>query len=391
MVGNIYDDAFGTMRASSFFRVLLPTKVTTGTGTHTYGIDENAVFDSLCLYIVYNKYYEGDTTLPFTINLHRLSDELKPNTDGFFYNNDSIPAYPDPIGSAVIRPSPNSGDSAWITIDRDLGEYLFERMKENERDLLENNLFQEFFKGFMITGDAGNNAMVGFNFPGSESATNFPAMRIYYHYFQYATIHKRFDFSAQATILFGLGKTQLQFNRFTLSNRKVAFPADQDIKLPVSLTGKRSYVLSGLGVVTRLEIPYIKNLYYISDDIRILDAQLELEPASGTYTEETLPAEINLHTSDNKNQWGSLLYNKTNTQTIADLKIDMLYQENTRYTFDITNFLISRLQSQTDVIPAALLSVSGENFYKTGKRVVLGSQHHSENKIKLKVYYMNVN
>jgi len=392
VVGNYHDEEFGTISASSFFRVLLPSRVTSSTGTRSYAINENAVFDSIRLYMVYNKYYEGDTTLPFTINLHRLTDRLKPNTDGYFYNNDSIPAMPEIIGSKIFRPSPNSGDTVWITLEVDLGADLFEKMKDNQTVVIENDYFQDFFKGFMVRYDESNNAIIGFNFPTGESGQNLPAMRIYYHYFEYTTVKRFIDFRAQAVDdVNPLDPIQLQFNRFTLRNRRINFPLDQGTKLSVSHTGNRSYVHAGLGIVTRLEIPYLKNLYYISDDVRILDARLELEPVSGTYDEKTLPREISLVTTDDINRWGTLLWDKSGSNYNAALTIDMLYQEDTRYTFDVTNFLVSRLELQSNMIPAVLLTVSAEDLYKTGKRLRLGSQQHKENKVRLRVYYMNVN
>jgi hypothetical protein len=364
VVGNLNDEELGTINAGSFFRVNLPSKVSSS-GNNTYQIDNDAVFDSIKLYIIYNKFYQGDTTLPFSINLHRLKDVLKPNSSGFFYNNDSIAAFAELLGSSTFYPSPNSGDTVWITIDRALGEYIFEQMKENENVLVENDLFQHFFKGFMLRGDGTNNALIGFGFPGGSTGTIYPGMRIFYHYFEYSTINRKFDFLAQATEELDARIIRLQFNRFVLSNPKVTFPALQKNKLPVSFTNNRSYVLAGLGIVTRIEIPYLKNLFYIDENIRILDAKIELEPISGTYSEETLPREISLHSTDNSNIWGELQYNKSGTSSIADLNIDMLYQEDTKYTFDITGFAISSLLSQTNVIPALMLHISQEDQLTT--------------------------
>jgi hypothetical protein len=68
----------------------------------------------------------------------------------------------------------------------------------------------------------------------------------------------------------------------------------------------------------------------------------------------------------------------------------MLYQEDTYYTFDISSFLISKLNEQSDVIPALLVAAAGENLNKTVDRLVLGSQQNTRNKVILKLYFMNV-
>jgi hypothetical protein len=265
-------------------------------------------------------------------------------------------------------------------------------MKENDQQVLENDRFLDYFKGFMLRGNENNNVILGFNFPANASEANIPGMRFYYHYFEFTRVKKIINFKSQPTINFGNALIGIQFNRFTLSNKKISFPLSQSQKLPVTNTGNRSYILSGIGVVTRLEIPYLKTLNMIDDDVRVLDARLELAPVSGTYTKGSLPSAISLNETNNTNHWGSPVRDRLgNNIEIADLDIDMLYQENTRYTLDITSFVISKLQTESDVIPAALLHVTGDDFYRSGKRLVLGSQHHDENKVKLKVYYINVN
>lgn len=388
VVGSFTDENFGTLNASSFFRVELPARSSTG-----FNIDEDAEFDSLRLYLIYNKYFEGDTTQPFKIEVYRLKSELEPGNDGFFYNNDSIPAFPEPIGTKTFLPSPNSGDTVWITLDPEIGADLFRKMKENSNEVMEADLFFEFFKGFMIRGNLNNKCMIGFSYPASASSNALTAMRLHYHYFDLNTINKTLNFNAQAITGFGFSLIRLQFNRFTLTNPKVQFPVSQREKLPVSLTGNRSFVMSGMGIVTRLEIPYLKELFYVGNNIRILNAQLELEPVSGTYTEDDLPRQISLHETDNINRWGLPVFDRSGSgeAAVASLVTDFLYQEKTKYTFDITGFITSRLMMQSDVIPALILHVSADDFYRTGKRLVLGSQHHSQNKVKLKLYYINVN
>ena len=97
----------------------------------------------------------------------------------------------------------------------------------------------------------------------------------------------------------------------------------------------------------------------------------------------SLPANISLYSTDDLNRWGSILLNKGGNPAVAELKIDLLYEEETKYTFDVTNFLISKLVQETDVIPAMLLTISPDDLYKTNRRLVLGSQLNSDNKVTL--------
>ncbi len=376
ITGSVYDELFGTVQARSYFRFHLPSKVK----TNSYDIVEDAVFDSLRFFMVYNGYYEGDTTVPFTLSLHRLKDQLKANTDGYFFNNDSVPAYDEPLGSITFRPSPQSKDTLWITLDYDLGREFFIKMRDGNNQLMENDLFQDYFKGVTLRGSVNNQAMLGFIY-----SSNKVGMRLYYHYFNLTTIKKRFDFVAQVTDR----GFPLQFNSFKLSNPKLQLPESQKQKLPVSVTNNQSYILSGIGILTRLEIPYLKNLRYLGENIRVVKAELIIKPVTGTYKTESIPDSLSLNETNNSNIWGSPVYDRGIIE-VSNLTIDRLYEENTKYTLDITSFVSAKLSEQSDVIPAMLLHITGNKFYKSVERVVLGSEQHPENDIKLKVYYINV-
>jgi hypothetical protein len=375
VIGRYDDPDFGVITASSFFTVDIP-------GTEKFGIQDDYVFDSLCLYLVYNKYYEGDTTLPFTIDVHRLQQTIKTKSaDGYFYNNDSIAAMPELFGSVTFKPSPNSGDTVWIPIDKTFGSQLFTYMKKNDPRVTDKINWEDYFKGFMLRYGENTKSVLGFNFPVGSASSLAPAMRVFYHYFQYSTVKRKVDFKASTN----------QFNRFLLHNPKISFPSNQHYKLSSAETANRTYLHSGVGIVTRLEIPYLKNLFYIANDVQILNAELEVEPAINTYTEETLPENLSLNATDDLNRWGSPLMNKTNQYAaFKKLTIDMLYQEDTRYTFEITNFIKNSLESQTDDIPAMLMTISADDLYQTTRRLVVGTQKNKLNKVRLKMYYLNI-
>jgi len=388
LIGHYNDPEFGTITASSFFRIILPDKIRASSSSiKSYGIQDDYVFDSLKIFLVYNKYYSGDTLAPFTINAHRLEGDMI-SDGGYFYNNDSIAAMSDLLGQATFIPNPNSSDSVWITLDNTFGSELFELMRENDFRVTETEDFFWFFKGFMLRYDDSDNAIIGFKFPNNSSSTPMPAMRVYYHYFKPSLVREEIEFLVQSQdYTTGDGH---QFNQFKLLNKVIDLPIDQKNKLPVYLSNDKSFVHAGVGIVTRIEIPYLKDLYFISDEIRILDAILEIEPVENTYTELTLPTNVSLYSTDNFNHWGSQLTDKAGNTGNVTLQIDMLNQEETKYSFDITNFMTAKLEEQTDMIPAILLTVGIEDLYMTTSRIVLGSQFHNENKIKLKIYYMNI-
>jgi hypothetical protein len=380
IIGSYFDSQIGNVSASSFFRV--------GVASARYSIHDSAVFDSLKLFLAYNNYYAGDTTKPFTMTVHRLTGSLKPNDDGYFYNNDSVAAMSEVLGSTTFKPSPHSTDSIWITLDENLGRELFGLMKDNNAKVRENDYFIQYLKGFMVRYVDNDSVILGFKFPKSESSTFKPAMRIFYHYKDENVVNQIYDFKADWADL--NSQMYIQFNRITLRNKVFPLPTVQTAKLASAELNNRSLVLGGLGIVTRIEIPYIKNLRLLGDNLQILRAELELQPVRNTYNKIPLPAGINLYTTDDRNRWGTALSNNRGDALTGNLVTDMLYQEDTYYTFDISSFLISKLNEQSDVIPALLVAAAGENLNKTVDRLVLGSQQNTRNKVILKLYFMNV-
>ena len=188
-VGKYVDDQLGTVTANSFFRVTRPESF-----TGTYSINPTAVFDKLQLLLIYNKDSVGDVTKPFTINVHRLTAPLKPNTDGYFYNHHDVPCDPELFGTATFLPRPYSDDTIFINLDNNFGNELFNLMKSKDQKISNNDYFQQYFKGLKLAYDNTNQAVIGFTFPLGPGSTPYPAMRLYYHYTDATIIKKFFDF-----------------------------------------------------------------------------------------------------------------------------------------------------------------------------------------------------
>jgi hypothetical protein len=379
LAGKYNDPAIGDINAQGYFRVALPA---------SRSLPKNAVFDSLQLYLLYNKYYAGDTTQVFSLHAHRLNKTLKPNGNGKFYNTSTIGYEPAVFGSAILNhPKPNSGDTLWVDLDEAFGNELFNLLMEKDDRVSDNESFLNYFKGFMLSGDDADQAIIGFQFPSLSTASlheKDPAMRLYYHYFDFENKTGHLDFLVQIQDYY------MQFNNMSLSNRNpdLDLLTDQRIKLPASATDNTTYLLAGVGLVTRLEIPYLKNLFEINENIHIMDAELELKPVRNTYNTFALPQKTSLYQSDNLNNFSQGITTKNGYPQTGRLEIDEPYQVNTRYTFDITNFLDKKLYEESGETPSILLTVSPDNLYKTFDRLIVGSQQNQENEMKIRVYYM---
>lgn len=368
IAGRYHDPGIGDVSASGYFRIGLP-------GSRV--VPHDAEFDSIKLILVDNNYSIGDTLSPIILNVHRLNQILKTSDDGFLYNTSSFGYDPEVLGSAAFMPRPNRNDTLEIDLSDTFGNELFNLIKSKDDRILNLDNFFSYFKGLMLTYDDSDNAILGFSI-----SEEMPAIRLYYHYFNFSVINKYMDFAIN-------NSATLQFNHFAI-NPIIALPDKQSLKLSSRLTDNMSFVEGGTGIVTRFEIPYLRNLRELYSNMQILRAELILEPARNTYKNIKLPKKISLYTSDRLNRFGSpIRVTSTGNIMTGFLVIDDVFQEETSYTFDITDFISSKIIEETDDIPALLLSITPEDLNSKLDRLILGSQLNHENKIKLKIYYMN--
>lgn len=383
MVGKYNDSEFGTVTSSSFFRF----KTITVTGST---IPDDAVFDSIKLFVRYNSYSIGDTLAPFKLNIQRLKEPLEPNDDNYFYNNDSIGTYSTLFGTTTFQPYPHSSDDTiWLKLDQNFGLELFNKIEDNDDILKDNDLFTEYLKGFTLHYDVTNKAILGFRYPAAENDTATPAMRLYFHYTDQTVKYSSLDFMVQ---LFDYASYQkrLQFNKIDLKNAHFPLPASQKEKIPASATNNKTFLMAGVGIMTRFEFPYLKNLMTLHENIQVVDAVLEIEPAYNTYLTIDLPKNISLFETDKLNNFGDVINNKYGETQSPIFNLDELYQEDTYYRFDITEFVQDKLFLATDQVPALLMTINGENFNKTVQRLVSGSSLNSRDRVKLKIYYITI-
>ncbi|MFO7371153.1 MAG: DUF4270 family protein [Bacteroidales bacterium] len=377
VVGSYYDPEFGRISANGYFRVSLPANK---------NLPQGAVYDSVKLFLTYNDYYAGDTLQNMTINVHRLKDKIRADKYSYLYlyNKSTLGVYPEIMGSLTFQPRPLSNDTAWIGLSDDFGQELFNLLEGKEIQVEDNPNFLNYLKGFRLSGNNTDEAIIGFKYPpessGSEPATS-PSLRLYYHYTQFEYKDAYLDFNIGIF-------DESQFNQFLIDDEVVSFPEQQAVTIPASQYDGKSYVMAGLGVLTRFEIPYLKNLNSIHENVKIIDAVLQIEPARNTYKKFGLPKEMCLYTSDNRNRFINYIPNDRGNMQYAKLTIDYVDQVETWYTFNVTGFLQMELNDNSDETPSLLLTIPPENLYKTVDRLVLGSQINSTNKVTLKVYYM---
>jgi hypothetical protein len=279
------------------------------------------------------------------------------------------------LGQATYLPRPLTNDTIFIGLPDEFGLELFNAFKGDVDVVSDQSSFSTFLKGFMINYNITDQAALGFH-----AADTLTMMRLFYHYFDFE--------EEQRSIEFAPNDVSLQFNQMELSGSKFELPAVKQDKVPAYMTDSMSFIQGGTGVFTRIEIPGLRTLLEVTENIEILHADLVMEPVKNTYTKNSLPLQLSAFITNNSNDLVTPILDDLQNIQVAALTIDDLFNEDTEYRIDITSFINSTIRQQTDNVPALLIGISPNALYRTVDNLVLGSRWHRQNKITLELYYM---
>lgn len=375
LVGNYEDPIFGKIKSDSYFQLAANSYSLISGGSDTESV--NYVFDSISMILKYDNYHYGDTTRVQKFDIHRITQNVKPNKDDdSFYNNSTLTYGNEILGSASYIPRPTEKDSINIKMDPIFGEDMFQKIKKREITGLAN--FTEYLKGLVLVPSSTNSSsIIGFN-------TGTSVVRMYYSKYQS-------DEEKSYYIDFTIDDISKQFN--SISSDKIGTLIQN---LPIStgtlsssLTNKQGFIQSGAGVACRIDFPNIKQLKYISEKGAIVDAQLILKPVNNSYSEQyPLSDSLRVYVADKLNRISSVLQNSAGSSVygLLNKKTDE-FNENIGYTVAVGGFLQKEMWKQTDSKSSLILTLP--SISKGVNRIVLGDQKHLDNKIQLKIYYIS--
>ncbi|QRQ99437.1 DUF4270 family protein [Dyadobacter sandarakinus] len=385
LVGRYMDPYFGKIQASTFFQP------TTNSGI---SVPETAVYDSLILALRYDQYVYGDTTKPMNLSVHTLQQDITDKNS--YYNHDTTPFDILPIAKVKVVPRPRTKPWLKIKLSDVLGKDLFS--KGQNKLINNNNDWINIVKGLLVApGATDNGPVVGFRL---DSAS----VQLHYHVQEVDGVRK------DSTVL----NTTARYNQI-LADRagtQLAKLPSGRLALPASQSGNMSFIEGGVGVMTRVDFPYVDQLKY--DQFTVVNrAFLRVEPLRASLT-DMLPAPnaLYVYLCDKNNQvytnasdgLATPLYQITNTgsQAVAGTLVNDLLNNRQYYLFDVTTFVTSLLTTGTSDGSGLLLRTSpfstasvayleaGTEFGKSVTRLVIGSQQNAQPGVKLELYYTNV-
>jgi len=151
--------------------------------------------------------------------------------------------------------------------------------------------------------------------------------------------------------------------------------------VPNSETSSLSFLQGGIGLVLRAEFPSLQEILLFNRGL-VAKAQLSITPLQGSYNDFDLPPELIIYESDKLNRRNGLVYNSTSTLTIDDV-----YQEETSYSFDVTEYVKDELaDSYVDPEKGLLIILPSDVLNTTFYRLIADAKNQ---KTKLKIYYLS--
>ncbi|WP_164969650.1 DUF4270 family protein [Aquirufa rosea] len=381
-IGSYQNPILGTVSASAFTQIA---------NVDTLKSKETSILDSLKMQLVYASYV-GDTTKMQTISVYRLKDSVSRFVD--YFNHSSVGYDPTPIGTHSFYPRPVKAKTA----NGDSLKFDTLRFKMNPafgRELLSKYTdktiaaggpgFREFFKGmhFRTTSDA-RAALIGIN-------PIYSVMTLHYHNpndtLKYAV---NYYFSLSTALV---SEVHGRFNQINITRAgalaNLKKPGD---RVPATQTNMLTYVQSGTGLATKIEIPYLLNLKG-KGNVAINKAELVI-PAADSYELDKVLGSLSLVETDAsnrtlRNSYG-LRYLLTEGGTGA--QTSTFNFSNKTYSFNITTAIqniISNNRKNFAILVTSPLTTNSSGFSRIiGENVRYVPLDAS--KIKLKVYYTYV-
>lgn len=325
LVGAYNDPIFGKVKAQSFVEFTSTLNLNLNadgtTNTNVYA------FDSVSISLSYNYYY-GDTLKPFQMAVHRLTDTLL--TGKMYYNNSTVPYSSTPLASHTFYPTPRTSSLVTMRLPDAFGQEIFALNGKPEASTIAK--FTQTIKGLTFVPAATNASVIGIS-PQSTGIT----LNLFYHN------------TADTIALVKTFFINKRFNHVEADRQGTALSKIQPLKpLAASETGGLNYIQDALGIVTKLEIPYLQELFK-QKGIAINRAELLITPTwpEGTNSIYTLPIGLALAETDASNR---LLRTKGDTELLVPndattfqsyiLPQVVVYSTKTRnYNFILTTYL----------------------------------------------------
>lgn len=373
LIGSYQDPYFGRITSQCFAEMIPPP---------FEGPYNNTFFDSVCLVMLPNRTFYGDSTQPVQINVHQVKQIITgyEETPLQITNVRDFPVDPTPLGSASVLVYPQRRDSIKVRLNDAFGIEILNKLADpNDKDLKTPDAFIKYFNGIRVS--AGGNGSFAFGCKDSLF------IRVYYKQSQLFLDAKKYDIR--------LGARFHHFNQISVNR---AGSALQNLtttrELHSSETGNAAFSSYIAGAVGRVKLNSIRDIPKLSNFAKLLRATLVVRPVRGTYTPNfALPPLLRLASTNVTNDIGFDLVFVNNGNAITqygNLNVDYLFGENTSYVYDVTDYVATLVKFPNLSNPGLLMLPPSPSMETSFNRLVAGNRINNNGKTELIIVYAAV-
>jgi len=373
-IGYHRDSWFGNTEGAGYTEVLLPEENPLK--------NQSVLFDSLVLVLKPNSSYYGDSTLPMHFMVNELTQNISNEDDDTRYYYPRTFSYnPVPVGTRTIAIRPNRDSVITIRLNDALGLDLFQKLKSNAMAIQSQAEFIKYIKGFRIGVDTNfTNTLNYFSIPSDSMV-----LRLDYRINGTTFQEKKLNFRVNTNRQYNYLHTDRQFSPLSV------FTEFKKQLKASALTQHKAFLHNNLGSMIKINIPDLLSLKELHPFVQVLKAELILRPAPGTYSYPyQLPPALSLYSTDESNALTAQLTDASGQSTLTgDLVIDLLYGEQTFYSFDITSFIKSVISEGQFSKSALMLTASSGTSETSLERLVINDQTLAKG-IQLKLHVLGL-
>lgn len=367
LLGRYTDARLGTLTASSYACL--------GLADGVFQPKTSMVYDSAVLLLLPDTYRYGDTTRTQQVQVHRLRARIRPNTT--YYASSSLAYDAAVLGTTTFQARPRL-DTVRVRLADALGQELL--AAGQNRQLSTQDELEARLPGLVLAPGPSDNAAL-LRFDATSQATT---LRVYYH-----------DPAAPATVLsysFSAATGARHFYQLSAERNGSALSTLNAYlqTLPSARTAAEAYIQGGLGLHTKVEIPYLLNLNELDGTWAINSASITLETVTAAENRYfPPPASLTVYLAGRGNQYLGLLADAAGTQITAPYYRGLSARTNLdqgSYTFSLTSYCTAALKRQINNY--GLLLAPPTSYLP--EQVVLGGNGHKIHPPKVALYMTRV-
>lgn len=341
------DSLLGTYTSKAYMQLGVPT------GNTLSGCN-NCSFDSIVFTTRFTGASYGDTTVPFTLQVHRMKERMVADETSIGYNTSFFGYDAEALGQTTIsQPRPGRQQEVTVRMPDALGQELFGLLNRNSDTTNNSSTFSKYFNGLVLTG-AGEGPGTVYYFTHSQSG-NSTVVQLYYR--------ENGVTPAQHTVDFPIAPATNQFNAFTYDRSGTPLSALQPKKriiIPAGQTANRVYLHANGGLYPHFRLRGLLALKELHPYVKVLKAELEIVPPLLNYAPQgyySLPGMLCLYTFIDDSKTGESTVSDASGAAVqtGNLVTDFLYHKDTRYTYDLTAYVNKVLTSGTTAERSFLL------------------------------------